>query len=113
MVWKSLEVISKLLAPDERQQVLGDIQERGPNLRALLDLIGLVARRQLQSYRSWKMWLAIATLILPALAITLSLRAIADTASYYPWPDLGDISRPEFIWMIADSALAVIALTWT
>ncbi|MEO5924938.1 MAG: hypothetical protein ABIR70_14050 [Bryobacteraceae bacterium] len=105
--------MSQLLEPTERQSVLGDIEERGPSFRDLLDLIGLVARRQFQTFTSWKMWLAAITLSLPVLAITNSSRAIADTLSYYPWPDLSQLSRPEFAWMIAESALATLALTWS
>ncbi len=113
MVSKLLALIAELLAPAERDAVLGDIAGRGASARALLDLTELVARRQLQAYDSWKMWVAALTLTVPALAITNSIRAIADTASYYPWPDLSDISRPEFAWMIADSTLATLALTWS
>jgi hypothetical protein len=113
MVWKSLNFIATLLDPVERQQVLGDIQERGANFQALTDLVGLVARRQLLAYTSWKTWLAIVALALPALAITLSIRAIAATASYYPWPDLGEGSRIDFAWMIANSAIATFVLTWS
>ncbi|MEO5924939.1 MAG: hypothetical protein ABIR70_14055 [Bryobacteraceae bacterium] len=65
-LWTWTERIAALLEPAERQSVLGDIQERGPNLRALLDLIGLVARRQLQPWTSWEPWVIAASLALPA-----------------------------------------------
>jgi hypothetical protein len=111
--WRSLEILSALLGDDERDHVLGDIQERGPDIRAVLELLGLVLLRQLQAWTSCRMWLATMTLTLPALAITLSVRAIGDTASYYPWPNVSEISRFEFAWMIANSALATLALTWS
>ena len=76
MVWRILENIAVLLEDDERQSVLGDIQERGANLRALLDLAGLVLLRQLKTWTSWRTWvLAIGLLPAARLAVTSSFPA--------------------------------------
>ncbi len=112
-LWSWLERVGALLEPTDRHVALGDIQERGADARALLDLIGLVALRQLQACKSWRTWLLAAIFILPAFAVFNSAHAIADTASFYPWPDLSQISRPDFALMIFNSAIATLALSWT
>jgi hypothetical protein len=48
-----------LLQPDEREAVLGDLTESGADTwKALCSVLGLVARRQLEPWRSWQPWLA-------------------------------------------------------
>jgi hypothetical protein len=48
-----------LLQPDEREAVLGDLTESGADTwKALCSVLGLVARRQLEPWRSWQTWLA-------------------------------------------------------
>ena len=77
MVRKSLEIVATLLDPAERQSVLGDIEERGPNTRALFDLIGLVLLRQLQAWTSWRPWAITASLAIPALLAGSAAHPIA------------------------------------
>ena len=44
--WPLLEVAARLLERDEREAVLGDVQETGEGAwRGLLDVLGLVVRR--------------------------------------------------------------------
>ncbi len=59
--------LAAFLEDDERQSVLGDIAERGADVRALLDLLGLVILRQLQAWLSWQPWVMAASLALPAI----------------------------------------------
>jgi hypothetical protein len=108
-----IESLSNLLEPTERESVLGDMQERGPDTRALFDVIGMVTLRQLQAFTSWRTLLLATLLILPTVAIANSAIAIADTLSYYPWLDLSPSSRPDFALMIFNSAIATLALSWT
>jgi hypothetical protein len=77
-LWPTLERISALLDPDERQSVLGDIQERGADLRALLGLLGLVLLRQLQAWRSWQLWALAAALYFPARSAGFHTHPIAN-----------------------------------
>lgn len=53
------EMAACLLQPDEREAVLGDLTESGADTwKALCSVLGLVARRQLEPWRSWQPWLA-------------------------------------------------------
>lgn len=64
--WPLVEVAARLLERDEREAVLGDLLETGEGaLRGLLDVLGLVVRRQLSHWKSWQPWLAAFGLALP------------------------------------------------
>lgn len=76
-LWVQIERVSSLLEPDERQSVLGDIQERGASLRALFELTALVALRQLQAWASWRPWVLAAALYFPARAVGLHTLPVA------------------------------------
>jgi hypothetical protein len=71
--WLLVDRLSRFLAPDERDAVLGDLAESGEGAaQALFDLIGLVARRQLGLWCSWRPWTALLGLVVP-LGLLLSL----------------------------------------
>jgi|SRR6185437_20219 len=64
--WPLVEVATRLLEPDEREAVLGDLLEAGEGgWSGLLGVLGLVVRRQLQLFRSWRPWAASFGLTLP------------------------------------------------
>jgi hypothetical protein len=64
--WSLVEVASQLLERDEREAVLGDLVEAGKNAsQGLLDVLGLVIRRQTILWKSWRPWLAAFGLALP------------------------------------------------
>jgi hypothetical protein len=57
--WSIVEQASRLLEREEREVVLGDIVETRERARdALCDVYGLVIRRQVLLWKSWKPWLA-------------------------------------------------------
>jgi hypothetical protein len=61
------EVAAKLLRPGEREAVLGDLAEAGESgWEGLLDVLGLVIRRETTVWRNWRPWLAAFGLALPA-----------------------------------------------
>jgi len=111
-LWKVVEVIGCLLEGTERETVLGDIQERGVSTWALFDLIGLVALRQMQAWKSWRTWLLAASIGIPGIGVWSGAQVIADTASYYPWPDLTETRRDYFLGLIACRIFAIIGLAW-
>jgi hypothetical protein len=79
--------LSRSLEPDEREAVLGDFTESGTGVRrALRELCGLIVRRQALVWRSWRPWLALATLVVP-IGLTLSLisRYWASGSAIYLW----------------------------
>jgi len=66
LVQTSVEVISRLLEHDEREAVLGDLEETGIHgTAALRDVLGLVLRRKLEAWKSWRPWLTSLGLAVP------------------------------------------------
>ncbi|WP_321476654.1 hypothetical protein [uncultured Paludibaculum sp.] len=64
--WSLVDAVSQFLAFDEREAVLGDFAETGEGpWHGLLDVAGLVIRRQLTPWRDWRPWLAAFGLALP------------------------------------------------
>ncbi|HTV54153.1 MAG TPA: carboxypeptidase-like regulatory domain-containing protein [Terriglobia bacterium] len=71
--WLLVDRLSQSLERDERDAVLGDLAESGEGAaQAMFDLIGLVVRRQLGSWCSWRPWTALLALVFP-LGLLLSL----------------------------------------
>jgi hypothetical protein len=65
--WPLVEVAARLLGRSEREAVLGDLLETGEGTwRGLLDVLGLVIRRQLSHWKNWQPWLAMFGLALPS-----------------------------------------------
>jgi hypothetical protein len=65
--WTLVEVVSQLLERDEREAVRGDLAEAGESgWRGLLDVLGLVIRRQALLWKNWRPWLAAFGLALPS-----------------------------------------------
>lgn len=61
-----LNKISRLLEPQEREVILGDLTEAGESaFRSSLAVIGLLARREIGLWRDWRPWLAAFGLALP------------------------------------------------
>ncbi len=65
--WPLVDAASRLLEREEREAVLGDLFETGEGVwKSLLDVLGLVFRRQVALWQSWRPWLAGFGLALPA-----------------------------------------------
>jgi hypothetical protein len=64
--WSLVEVASQLLERDECEAVLGDMVEAGASAwHGLLDVLGLIIRRQVGLWKSWRPWFAAFGLALP------------------------------------------------
>lgn len=62
-----VEAASLLLAPCDREAVLGDLCESGESpWRALLGVLGLVIRREVMVLKSWRPWVAAFGLSMPS-----------------------------------------------
>jgi len=56
--WWVVDIVSRLLEPDEREAVRGDLTESGARGgQALRDVLGLVVRRQAALWSDWRPWL--------------------------------------------------------
>ena len=72
--WSMVDAVSQLLERDEREAVRGDLAESGAGPReALLDVLGLVVRRHMLHWKSWRPWLAAFGLALPGTLLLLGL----------------------------------------
>ena len=70
--WWCAERLSRLLERDERSVVWGDLVESGVGpRRALVEIAGLIARRQAALWLEWRRWIALATVGVP-LGVLLS-----------------------------------------
>jgi hypothetical protein len=65
--WSLVEFAARPLNRDEREAVLGDSLESGDSVwKAIAGVLGLVIRRQLLKWKSWRPWFATFLLALPA-----------------------------------------------
>jgi hypothetical protein len=125
--WWLADVVSRVLEPDERDIVHGDLAEsRETGGHALCDVIGLVARRQVALWHDWRPWLVLFGLVVP-LALLLSLVSIrvARMSSVYSWmyfnnSDWSLIQHRAFwivlaqtIALVFPDILALVCLSWT
>jgi hypothetical protein len=78
--WSMVERAAQLLGHEERETVLGDLQEAGVSpWRAVFDIAGLLVRREALQWRNWQPWLAAFGLTLPA---SFLLMGFSVTVSY-------------------------------
>jgi hypothetical protein len=64
--WSLVEAAALLLPPQEREVVLGDLAEAGRrSWRGVLDVLGLLVRRQVNAWREWRPWAAAFGLAMP------------------------------------------------
>src|SRR5258705_13588811 len=65
--WPVVEAFARLLPRNDREAVLGDLMDAGESFgRALFDVFGLIVRRQVALWKSWRPWLAAFGLALPS-----------------------------------------------
>jgi hypothetical protein len=108
--WRCVEAAAGLLAPLEREVVLGDLAEteRGA-WRGLGDVLGLAARRQLALWRSWRPWAASFGLALPA---SLFLMGWSVAASGAVASLLGEPAQTRLLWVSFSRLFLVILWAW-
>lgn len=72
--WSMVDVVAQLLERDEREAVCGDLAESGVSSgQALLDVLGLIVRRHILHWKSWRPWFAAFGLALPGTLLLLGL----------------------------------------
>src|SRR5260370_1087098 len=108
--WRCLEAATGLLAPLEREVVLGDLVEMDRGAwRGLGDVLGLAARRQLALWRSWRPWAASLGLSLPA---SLFLMGWSVAASGAVASLLGEQAKAHLLWPSLSRLFLVISWAW-
>ena len=122
-----LKTVSGFLEPPEREAVLGDLAESDETgRRALLEVLGLVGRRQAAAWNNWRPWLAVLGLILPlGLFLSIVFRGVVSMSSVYAWMYLdnwrmADLGNRGFRLLLAETLgtaavnyLMMICWSWT
>lgn len=85
--WWMVEPVSRFLEHDEREAVLGDLEEsRQTGPQALLDVLDVVIRRQARLWTGWRPWLMLFGLILPlGMLLSILSRQTSDGSAVYLW----------------------------
>ena len=85
--WRFVHYLSAALQQEEREAVLGDFAESGQNgSEALRDLLGLLARRQVTVWKDGRLWLTLASVVLPlGLLLSVISQTMVGEARVYTW----------------------------
>jgi hypothetical protein len=108
--WQIVEAAAGLLAPLEREVVLGDLAEMDRGAwRGLGDVVGLAARRQLAQWGNWRPWAASLGLTLPASLFLMgwSVETSGTVASF-----LGEPTQTRLLWLSLSSLFLVTSWAW-
>jgi hypothetical protein len=94
--WSLTEVAAHLLHHEEREAVLGDLSEAHESTwHGLLDVLGLVTRRQLLLWKNWRPWLSGFGLALPSSFLLMGASVGVSTA-YQSLSGPGDLNQHLF-----------------
>jgi hypothetical protein len=112
------EITARLLEPDEREAVLGDLAESGTStLQGLVDVLDLLIRRQMRLWRDWQPWLATFGLAVPGsfLLMGTSLSVCLTFQRLIASENLGNTSPSarNHLVLLTCQALLLIAWSWT
>jgi len=116
--WVLVEIAARLLPPEEREAVLGDLQEADENLfRALLDVFGLILRRLGVLWCDWRPWLAGFGVAMPSCYLLMGvsgsvtctfLRLMDPEVAQWYWP-----TGQEGVPLLLCHILLLLAWSWT
>jgi hypothetical protein len=111
--WSVVEAAAQLLERDEREAVLGDLLEAGGSVwRGLVDVVGLVVRRQAGLWKSWRPWVAAFGLALPGSLLLMGTSLSVSWKVQHVMNPNGIVEGVGF-WMLICNALLLIGWAWT
>jgi hypothetical protein len=116
--WALVDYASRLLAPCEREAVLGDLAEAGDtSWQGLIGVLGLVFRREAAVWKSWRPWLAGFGVALPSSFLLMGV-SLSVSWSYMRLlcPELlqqASLTRPSATAVLLGQALLLIGWSWT
>jgi hypothetical protein len=113
-----VEVAARLLERSEREAVLGDLLETGEGAwHGLLDVLGLVIRRQLLHWKEWQPWLAAFGLALPCslllMGFSVSLSLMLERLLHHGISAGSPHAIHEGLFPLLSCSLLLIACSWT
>jgi hypothetical protein len=110
LCWHWAERTAGLLDRDECEAVLGDLQEAGESAwNALLEVVGLLARRRLALWKDWRPWLASFGLALPASLLLMGF-SLSVSQTYQR---LSDATPATAVLQLFCDVLLLSAWSWT
>jgi len=111
-----VDAVSRLLEPDERDAVLGDLKESGETGgQALRGILGLILRRQAEVWKDWRSWLVLVSLVIPlAWLLSIAANLTAGASAVYIWSYLNNwdwtlLRYASFWYILRDAVVAVFA----
>src|SRR3954471_8799477 len=110
MGWRCIEIAAGLLAPAEREVVLGDLAESGRGvIRGLGDVLGLAAHRQIALWKKWSPWAASLGLALPASLFLMSWSvATSDAIANL----VGEPTKGRLLWLCLSKLFLLLCWSW-
>ena len=114
LCWWLVDRVSRVLEPDEREAVQGDLAESSETGgQALRDILGLIVRRQIELWKDWRSWLVLVGLIVPLTwLLSLASRFTSNISSVYIWSYVNNwdwtlLQYGSFWYVLRDAAAAV------
>jgi hypothetical protein len=108
--WSLTEIAAHLLDHEEREVVLGDLSEAHHSAwRGLLDVLGLVARRQLLLWKNWRPWVSGFGLALPS-SFLLMGASVGVSMAYQGLNASKSLNQPSFF---VSLVLLLAAWSWS
>jgi hypothetical protein len=82
-----LDLVARMLEPNERDAVRGDLAESGESgARQLREITGLAVRRHAALWFNWRPWLALLGLAVPlSLVLSFFIRGVTEGSALYLW----------------------------
>jgi hypothetical protein len=117
--WSFVEFAAQLLDRDEQDAVLGDLKEAGErSWHGLVDVLGLVVRRQIALWRGWRPWLAAFGATLPGSFLLMGV-SVSVSCTYQRLTDheilvgCSKMTGQEGFWLLLCHVFLLIAWAWT
>lgn len=115
--WSLVEVAARPLNREERDAILGDSLEAGENTwQALCGVLGLIARRQLLLWKSWRPWLSVFGFGIPCtillMAVSMSVTCTFDRLMGFKVSHWAPTGHEGFTLLLCHIFL-LIAWSWT
>jgi len=116
--WSVVEFAARLLEQDEREAVLGDLEEtQAGAVDRLFGVVGLAARRQVLLWKSWRPWMAGFAVALPGSFLLMGF-SLSVSWSYRRLlcPDLlrsAELTKDSGLFILLWQALLLIAWAWS
>lgn len=110
--------LAQALDRNEREAVQGDLEEVGiAGWRGVLDVLGLVARRQLNLWKNWRPWLAAFGLALPGSLLLMGV-SVSVSHAYQQFLDptilkATGLTLGPGLWLLLCNAFLLIGWSWT